>query len=171
MNKDKYLKELEKRLECLTPEQKQEEIFRISNELDTGNVINDLNVEINEIYKKYKIDINKKQKNSDNNLINKVNEFSKRLNIFVKNIKKKKINEKFIIIRDIVILMLLISILKIPFIAIETILYSIFGEIFSYDIFNIINFIIEIAYIVFAVLTFIRLFKKRFKVELEIEND
>ena len=51
MNKEKYLKELEKRLTDLTDEQKQEEIFRVSNELDSGKIINDLSTEISEIYK------------------------------------------------------------------------------------------------------------------------
>ena len=55
MNKEKYLKELEKRLVYLTPEQKSTEIFRLSNELDNNEIVKDLSQEVEEIYKKYKI--------------------------------------------------------------------------------------------------------------------
>lgn len=167
MNKDKYLKELEKRLNFLTSEQKQQEIFRISNELDSGKVMNDLSVEIKEIYDRYKVNIDKEIKKSNNKFLSTLNKFSKNIEIFIKNIKKKTIKENLIVLRDIILIMLLVSVLKIPFIGIETILFSLFGEILSYNIFNIINFVIEIIYIIFAIFTFIRMFKKRFKEELE----
>lgn len=171
MNKDKYLKELEKRLDYLTPEQKQDEIFRISNDMDNGKVLNDLSVEIKEIYAKYNINIDKEIKKSDNKYLILLHKFSSKIEVFVKNIKKKNMKEKLTVLRDIVLITLLVSVLKIPFIAVETILFNLFGEILSYTIFNIVHFVIEIFYIIFALFTFIRIFKKRFKVELEIEND
>ena len=48
MNKEKYLKELEKRLVYLTPEQKSTEIFRLSNELDNKYYIRNLKTDIKE---------------------------------------------------------------------------------------------------------------------------
>lgn len=167
MNKEKYLKELEKRLEYLTPEQKQEEIFRISNELDNGKVINDISLEVKDIYAKYKIDTNKEIKKSNNKLIMKMDVFSNKIKIFIVNVKKKTPKEKVVVLRDILIITLIISILKIPFIAVETVLFSIFGNIFNDAIFNVIHFIIEMLYIIFAIFTFIKMFNKRFKEELE----
>lgn len=169
MNKEKYLKEIEKRLEYLTQEQKQEEIFRISNELDSGNVVNDINVEVNNIYAKYKINVDREIKKSNNKILGKLDGFSKQTQTFINSLKKKSIKENLIIIRDILLIVLLISVLKIPFIAIETILFSAFGEIFNYKVFDAINLVIEICYVIFAIILFIRIFKKRFKEELKIK--
>lgn len=167
MNKEKYLKELEKRLEYLTDEQKQQEIFRVNNELDSGKVMNDLNVEIKEIYAKYKINVNKEIKKTNNKFLILLNKFSGKIETFIKKNKKKTIKEKLAVLRDIVIIMLIVSFLKIPFIALDTIMFNLFEEILSYNVFNVIHFFIEIIYIIFAIVTFIKMFTKRFREELK----
>lgn len=160
MNKEKYLKELEKRLSDLTEEQKQQEIFRISNELDSGKVVNDLSTEINEIYKKYESKNFKVDRN--NNFVNKLNKFSSFFDKFIKLIKKNSFKDNLIVIRDFILIILIISFLKIPFLGVENILFSLLKNIVSNNIHNIINLIIEILYVIFAVIMFIKIFKRRF---------
>ena len=113
MNKEKYLKELEKRLDLLTEEQKQDEIFRISNELDNSKVVNDISKEVEEIYKKYKIDINKKIKKSSNKYLIFLDNLSTKIAKFVNAMKKNGLKENLIIVRDVIILFLIVSIFKI----------------------------------------------------------
>lgn len=151
MNKEKYLKELEKRLIYLTDEQKQQEIFRVSNELDSGQVIKDLSNEVNEIYIKYNIDEEKmnKKKKKDNDT-------------FSQMIKNNSYKENLIVFRDILIILGIIIILKIPFIGVETGIFSIFQTKISDSTYTAIHYIINIIYYIFAILLFIKIFKKRF---------
>jgi hypothetical protein len=167
MNKEKYLQELEKRLVYLKNEEKQQEIFRISNELDSGKIVKDISEEIKEIYQKYNIDISKKERQANNKFLNKLNDIAKCFDNFLKKMKKNSLKDNAIILRDIILLILLVSILKIPFIGLETILFSTFNLVLSSNILNLLNFIIEVAYVIFAIVVFIKIFKKRFKEELK----
>ena len=88
MNKEKYLKELEKRLVYLTPEQKSTEIFRLSNELDNNEIVKDLSQEVEEIYKKYKINPSKKEKNENNKFL----KFLDKIGNYFQNFYKSFIN-------------------------------------------------------------------------------
>lgn len=171
MNKEKYLKELEKRLDLLTEEQKQDEIFRISNELDNSKVVNDISKEVEEIYKKYKIDINRKIKKSNNKYLIFLDNLSTKIAKFVNAMKKNRLKENLIIVRDVIILFFIVSIFKILFLGVENIMFSIFKEILSKQILDIIYLGIELSYVVFAVWYFSKMFKKRFKKELGIENE
>ena len=110
MNKDKYLKELEKRLKYLNPEQKSNEIFRISNELDNGGIVKDISQEIEDIYKKYKINPLKKEKNANNKILNKFDKIGKSFENFYNSFIKYDSKNKIIIVRDLIIIILLVSI-------------------------------------------------------------
>ena len=167
MDKKKYLSELEKRLKYLNDEQKQQEIFRVSNELDNGQSINDLSVEVQNIYKKYNINEDKKVKNENSKIYQIVDNFSKKIKNIFSKMKKNDWKENSVIIRDFVIIILIVSILKIPFIGLETLLFSIFGDALTDQMYTVFNFFIELIYVIFAVIIFIRLFKRRFKKEME----
>ncbi|MBE6160916.1 MAG: hypothetical protein E7158_01670 [Firmicutes bacterium] len=164
MNKEKYLKELEKRLQYLKDEEKQQEIFRVSNELDSGKVMNDLSIEVNEIYSKYNINIDKIEKKES-----KKNKSNKYLSKFIEYCKKNSLKQNAIVVRDIIILLLIVSLLKIPFIAVDTSLFSVFGNSISDKLYTIIHYIIEILYIIFAISLFTKMFKKRFDKELKVK--
>ena len=166
MNKEKYLKELEKRLDMLSDEQKQEEIFRVSNEIDSGKVMNDLSIEVDAIYKKYKIKKSSKKKNTNTKEYEGVIKY---LNNFVNSVKQNDYKANLIVIRDIIIILILVSIFKIPFIALETFTFSVFQNMIADKFYTIIHYIIEIIYIVFAVFTFLRIFSKRFKKEMKLD--
>ena len=169
MNKEKYLKELEKRLVYLTPEQKSTEIFRISNELDNNEIVKDLSQEVEEIYKKYKINLFKKEKNENNKFLKLLDKIGNYFQNFYKSFINYSTKDKALVIRDLIIIFLLISLFKIPFLVLENIIFSFFNNILSLKIVNLLNNVVEFLYIIFAIITFIKLFKRRFKKELKID--
>lgn len=169
MNKEKYLKELEKRLVYLTPEQKSTEIFRISNELDNNEIVKDLSQEVEEIYKKYKINLFKKEKNENNKFLKCLDKIGNYFQNFYKFFINYSTKDKALVIRDLIIIFLLISLFKIPFLVLENIIFSFFNNILSLKIVNLLNNVVEFLYIIFAIITFIKLFKRRFKKELKID--
>lgn len=169
MNKEKYLKELEKRLVYLTPEQKSTEIFRISNELDNNEIVKDLSQEVEEIYKKYKINLLKKEKNENNKFLKLLDKIGNYFQNFYKSFINYSTKDKALVIRDLIIIFLLISLFKIPFLVLENIIFSFFNNILSLKIVNLLNNVVEFLYISFAIITFIKLFKRRFKKELKID--
>lgn len=142
----------------LTNEQKQEEIFRISNELDSGKFMNDLSNEVEAIYRKYNIDVEHQKKKVEKIYNSKLNNIS-----LISKMKENSFKNNVIIIRDLLIIIIIVSVLKIPFIGVETLLFSIFKDTINDNIYTIIYYIIEFFYIIFAVFLFIRMFKKRFK--------
>ena len=159
MNKEKYLKELEKRLEYLNDEQKQQEIFRVSNELDSGNVMNDLSNEVDSIYKKYNINVKRQEKINNNSILTKFDNFKNK-------IKNNTWKENLTILKDFIVIILIVSIVKIPFIGVETLLFSIFENKISDKTYTIINYGLEGIYVVLAIMLFIKLFKDKFKEEM-----
>ncbi len=169
MNKEKYLKELEKRLVYLTPEQKSTEIFRLSNELDNNEIVKDLSQEVEEIYKKYKINPSKKEKNENNKFLKFLDKIGNYFQNFYKSFINYSTKDKALVIRDLIIIFLLISLFKIPFLVLENIIFSFFNNILSLKIVNLLNNVVEFLYIIFALITFIKLFKRRFKKELKID--
>jgi len=169
MNKEKYLKELEKRLVYLTPEQKSTEIFRISNELDNNEIVKDLSQEVEEIYKKYKINLLKKEKNENNKFLKLLDKIGNYFQNFYKSFINYSTKDKALVIRDLIIIFFLISLFKIPFLVLENIIFSFFNNILSLKIVNLLNNVVEFLYITFAIITFIKLFKRRFKKELKID--
>lgn len=167
MNKEKYLKELEKRLKFLSDAEKQEEIFRVSNLLDNEEIVKDIHAEVQDIYKKYKIDEEKERKKEKNKMIHLLNEFSQKCSRFTQTMKKNDYKKNLVIIRDILLILLITFILKIPFIGVETLLFSLFGQILSDFVFTIFHILIEILYLLFAIYFFLHIFSKRFKKEME----
>lgn len=169
MNKEKYLKELEKRLVYLTPEQKSTEIFRLSNELDNNEIVKDLSQEVEEIYKKYKINFSRKEKNENNKFLKFLDKIGNYFQNFYKSFINYSTKDKALVIRDLIIIFLLISLFKIPFLVLENIIFSFFNNILSLKIVNLLNNVVEFLYIIFALITFIKLFKRRFKKKLKID--
>ena len=161
MDKEKYLKELEKRLDFLDEEQKQTEIFRISNAFDNQDKVQDLSTELDQIKEKYAKNYKQNQRAESLDAI------SNGLGQFYKNIKKNGFQKNLVIARDLILILLLVCVLKIPFLGLEALIFSALGNIISSTIYNIIYTIIELSYILFAVFIFIKLFKRRFKKELE----
>ena len=162
MNKEKYLKEIEKRLDRLSPQQKQTEVFRISNDLDNGKVMNDISVEVENIYKKYKIKKNAKKRNLEN-------ERFPHLVSFADSIKENDYKQNIVVVRDIIIMILIVSFLKIPFIALYEFVFGIFQNMIADKYYVILNVMINVIYIIFAVYLFIVLFKRRFKKEMNLD--
>ena len=162
MDKEKYLSEIEAKLKYLNNEQKQEEIFRISNELDSGKKLPDVDTEVDSIYKKYKINPNRRAKIEKNSLAQAFK------NLF-EVMKKNNWKDNLTIIKDIVVIIIIVSILKIPFIGIENLFFSVFGDQLIDKAITVFNICMEVAYVIFAIFMLIRLFRRRFKEEMKLK--
>ena len=174
MNKEEFLKTLRKKISIL----KEEEINDIISEYsefidektkrnqsvektikDLGNV-NDL---AKEILDAYKINDNYTKKNAGIEFFETCNNIIKKL---VDKFSNKSFSEVIRFILEIIVIIIFIAILKIPFVLIEEIGQDIFVNLTYANIGNILNtiwgFLIEISYLVVAVLLFINIFKKRY---------
>ena len=168
MDKDKYLKEIEKRLEFLTDEQKQTEIFRLNNEFDSDNYVNDISNEVNEIYKKYNINVEKEKSKRERKA--NLTGVAKYLDNFATSFKAKDKKGKFNIIKDMLLIFLVAILFKIPFEAVQTILFSVFQNSLPDIVYTIIEYLLNIIYAVLAIYYIYSRFKKRFKEEFGLED-
>ncbi len=156
MNKETFLKELEKNLRYLSPEAKEEEIKKYRNIEDYSNF--DPIKTANTIYENRGINIKISTKtifiNSIKTIIDVINEKD-----------KKKITDLIIFF---VFLIFLTIIIKIPFIFVSEILYAFFSNLLSSNTATIIwNLIFDILYIITALIILINTINKKAQ---ELEN-
>ena len=168
---DKYLEEIKSYLEILDKSIVEKEINNIKNvieqNMNNGKKFEELNLvsaeeQAKTILRSYNINSDIILKKS--NFIKRkgkelVDAFNHLLNIMSKNDFKANLK----IIFDILVLLIFISLVKIPFIAIRNIGESLLQNInfpLAYDIWG---FVIEIVYIIVAVMIFINVFPKWFK--------
>ena len=168
---DKYLEEIKSYLEILDKSIVEKQINNIKNvveqNMNNGKKFEELNLvsaeeQAKTILRSYNINSDIILKKS--NFIKRkgkelVDAFNHLLNIMSKNDFKANLK----IIFDILVLLIFISLVKIPFIAIRNIGESLLQNInfpLAYDIWG---FVIEIVYIIVAVMIFINVFPKWFK--------
>ena len=156
MNKEEFLKELEMNLKYLSKRERKEELEKYNN-LDNYNL--EVIEEANKIYKAkgQKIVMTKEIK-----LYNAVN-------IIIKNIRLKNKEILTNIILFFLYLLLLVIVIKIPFIYTRDMISNLFNTLFEKEIAYIIwNLLIEFIYAITCILIFIRLIKKK---ALELEKN
>ena len=124
---------------------------------------------INDLLTHYKINLLKKEKNENNKFLKLLDKIGNYFQNFYKSFINYSTKDKALVIRDLIIIFLLISLFKIPFLVLENIIFSFFNNILSLKIVNLLNNVVEFLYISFAIITFIKLFKRRFKKELKID--
>ena len=168
---DKYLEEIKSYLEILDRNIIDKEINNIKNNLEErlkdGIKFEDLKLvsakeQAGEILKSYNINseiIFKKENFFKRKGKELIDAFNHLLNIMSKNDLKANLK----ILLDILILLIFISLVKIPFIAIRNIGESLLQNINFPLAFNIWGFVIELVYIIVAIMIFINVFPKWFK--------
>lgn len=174
MNKEKFLESLRKKLSILEESEIEdiiteyegyieEKIKKGSSEEEAVASMGNVDELARELLSAYKIkDPNEKNHDGINNLVDSfINIFDRIISVFA----HKSFHEivKFII--ELVCIFLIIAICKIPFEIIEGMGRGIFSSLGSnayHVLFGIWNFILEFAYLIFAVLLFIKIFESRY---------
>ena len=175
---DKYLNEIKSYLEVLDKSIVEKEINNIKNvieqRMNNGKKFEELNLvsakqQAIEILKSYNINseiILKKE----NFFKRKANELGSAFNHLMDIMSKNDLKANLKIILDIIVLLIFISLVKIPFIAIRNIGESLLQNINFPLAYNIWGFAIEIVYIIIAIMIFINVFPKWFKKLKPVNN-
>lgn len=174
MSKEKFLESLKKKLSILEESEIEdilteydgyieEKIAKGTSEEDAVKSMGDVDELARELLSAYKIKTGE-EKNHDgiNNLLDSfLNIFDRIISVFA----HKSFNEivKFII--ELVCIFIIIAVCKIPFEIIEGMgkgIFSSFGNPMYHVFFGIWHFILEFAYLIFAILLFIKIFESRY---------
>ncbi len=168
---DKYLNEIKSYLEVLDRSIVDKEINNIKNvieqHMNNGKKFEDLNLvsakdQAVEILKSYNIN-SEIILRKENFFKRKASELGSAFNHLMDIMSKNDLKANLKIILDIIVLLVFISLVKIPFIAIRNIGESLLQNINFPLAYNIWGFVIEVVYIIVAVMIFINVFPKWFK--------
>ena len=173
MNKEEFLKKLRKRLEVLEDSEIEDILSeyegfndeKVSTGLTEEQDVKELgnfNEIVDDLLAAYKV----KRTSGEENIFNKViNKISDAIDLFMESLNNKSGKDIVKVLIEIILILFLICLLKIPFAMIRDLGSSIFFEL-TFPIGNIFSsiwaFIIEISYIIVAVIFFIKTFEKRY---------
>ena len=173
MNKDEFLKELDQKIDVLEKDEREKIIKKyktqITKRLNKGEneeeviASYDIDKEVSSILDEHGVSDNKTTKSSSKGFFGDLIDTVEGL---VDSVSKKSAKEIFFMLLEIVLIILLVALFKIPFEFIKEILISLFsalGGTLANTFMYITNLIVEIVYFVFAVIVFIVIFKKRFE--------
>lgn len=184
MKKEEFIKLLREKLDIL--EEKEindiieeysgyidEKIQNGSSEEDAIQDFGDIDELAMELLKAYKINVEKKkkEKNVFSVIVDKVNNIMDSIILAFGNKNSKEILRMLV---EIFIILLAIGLCKIPFHFLEEIGYNmfmIFQNNFGRSLYRIWKFIIEFAYLIFAIVLFMKTFEKRYLKNLESEKN
>lgn len=174
MNKEKFLESLRKKLSILEESEIEdiiteykgyieEKIKKGTSEEEAVASMGNIDELARELLSAYKIkEPNEKTHDGLNNLVDSfINIFDRIISVFA----HKSFNEIVRFIIELVCIFLIIAICKIPFEIIEGMgrgIFSSFGSNLYHVLYGIWNFILEFAYLIFAVLLFIKIFESRY---------
>lgn len=172
MNKDEFIKKLKKKLEILEDSEIEdivseyegyieEKVSRGLTEEEAVKELGDFNEIVSDLLAAYKV---KEPKNviTFNSIINKISGY---LDAFMESLSEKSGKDILKIIIEILLILLFIWICKIPFSIIKDFGWDLFREL-SYPIsrtfYSIWAFLIELCYVILAVVLFIKIIDKRY---------
>lgn len=172
MNKESFLKKLRKRLSILEDSEIEDIVSEYEGYIDEKvslglteeeavKELGDFEEIVSDLLSAYKLKGTNKEENYFNNILNKIGGFFDR---FMDSLDDKSGRDIIRILIEVVLILFLICLLKIPFAMIRDLGADIFEELvrpIGYVFASIWSFIIEISYIVVAVIFFIKMFEKR----------
>lgn len=161
MNKEQFLEELEKHLDILTTEAKEEELKKYQTMILSGEQI-DIEKIVKEIYLRRGINPEKVLK-KDKFIYSKFEELFKIIHNVVEKMSENNLEENVKIILDLLVLIFLICLIKIPFILVRNLGDSLLEVINVPPLLTVWGLIIDIVYIIVAFIVFINIFSKWFK--------
>lgn len=174
MNKEKFIKKLRKRLEVLENKEIEDIVSEyegyIEEKVSSGKTeeeavseLGDFEEIVSDLLGAYKVKPTKA--NADSNFNGIVNKISNGIDKFIDSLNNKSGRDILKILIEIIIVLLIIGLLKIPFAIIRDLgcnifdnLIAPFGNIFSY----IWYIIIEVSYVILAIIFFIKMLEKRY---------
>lgn len=175
MKKEEFIKELKEKLDILEKNEIEDIISEytgyIEEKIQNGKSeeeaikdFGDIDELTTELLKAYKINVekNKPDKNIWSNIVDK---FSNWMDNIIEIIEEKNSKDVIKMIFEIAIIILGICLCKIPFHMLEQIGYNVFKTFqnaFGLGLFRIWRFIIEFAYLIFAIVLFAKIFEKRY---------
>ena len=173
MSKEKFLESLRKKLSILEESEIEdilteyegyieEKIAKGSTEEEAVNSMGNVNELAKDLLSAYKIKTEEKNKDTLNNLVDSFMQvFDRIISVFA----NKSFNEIVRFILELVFIFIIIAICKIPFEIIENMgrgIFSSFGTMPFRVVNGVWNFILEFAYLIFAILLFIKIFESRY---------
>ena len=164
MKKEEFLNKLRKKLDVLEDKEIEdiisEKVNRGLTEEEAVSELGDLNEIASDLLSAYKV------KTKDTNYLKKfINKVSMMFDYFLKELENKNWKDILKIIIEIGLIIVLILVLKIPFLLFKDLGWTIFSG-FSSPISNLFygiwSFIIEISYLIIAVILFIKIIERRY---------
>lgn len=184
MKKDEFISKLREKLDILDEKEIQdiieeytgyinEKIQKGIKEEDAIKDFGDIDELVTELLKAYKINVDKNK--SDKNFLNNVvNTLSNWMDNIIKLFSHKSSNEIIKMIFEILIIIIGICLCKIPFQFLEDLGYDVFLVLknsIGLGLFHIWKFILELAYLIFAIVLFAKIFQKRYLENLKEEPE
>ena len=172
MTMNKFIEELTKKLFLLEKNVLNEEIKYYENDINKrknnesiDSIINSYgNIDIiaTNIYHKHGIDY-KKINNKESRIYKMFQELVEVIHNIIDEMGSNNFKQNLKIIVDILILLALIALLKIPFIALQNIGETLLGYLSVPVLITIWDFVLDMGYIVVAIIIFVNIFNKYFK--------
>ena len=174
MNKEDFLKELDKKIDVLKKDEREKIIKKYKTQItkrvnkgeDEETVVASYDVDklAKEILDGYGVKSDKAATKTESKGF--FGDLVATIEGLVDSLSKKSGKEILFLLLEIIIILVIVALLKIPFVFIRDLLMNIFnllGTPFTSVIMKIISISVEIIYILFAIIVFIVIFKKRFE--------
>ena len=171
MNKEEFLNKLRKELNILEDKEVEdiiseyegyieEKVNRGLTEEEAVKELGDINEIVNDLLAAYKV------KQKDTNVLNRfINKVSQGFDYILNELSHKSGKEILKFVIEIALIVLIIVILKIPFLLLKDLGWNIFGDLgapISSIFYGIWSFIVELTYLILAVILFIKIIEKRY---------
>ena len=171
MNKEEFLNKLRKELNILEDKEVEdiiseyegyieEKVNRGLTEEEAVKELGDINEIVNDLLAAYKV------KQKDTNVLNRfINKVSQGFDYILNELSHKSGKEILKFVIEIALIVLIIVILKIPFLLLKDLGWNIFGDLgapISSILYGIWSFIVELTYLILAVILFIKIIEKRY---------
>lgn len=171
MNKEEFLNKLRKELNILEDKEVEdiiseyegyieEKVNRGLTEEEAVKELGDINEIVNDLLAAYKV------KQKDTNVLNHfINKVSQGFDYILNELSHKSGKEILKFVIEIALIVLIIVILKIPFLLLKDLGWNIFGDLgapISSIFYGIWSFIVELTYLILAVILFIKIIEKRY---------
>lgn len=174
MNKEEFLSKLRKKLNILAESEVddiineyqgyiEEKVSAGATEEEAVKELGNINEIADDLLSAYKV---KTQKGSDDIIEKIVNKFEELVELFISKFEGKSAADILRFCIELALILLIVFICKLPFVIIEGIFKQIFYTFGDNNVLSFVNniwhFVFELCYLVFAVVLFIKLFKRKF---------
>lgn len=173
MNRNQYLQEFKNGLSLFEESYQQKKMLeldeKITKEIEKGKSeeealksLGDVSLEVNKVFKEHHLNFNSSEK-KNSFFSSKYDSIYQVINHVIDVMSKNSAKANGKILFDLLILILLVCIIKIPFILVRDLVESLLAFLSMPFIITLWHFIIEVIYIIIAITVFLNIFKRWFK--------